>query len=674
MSTTPTGLILDLAGFSAATYVPWGQANYALFGPNGVGKSRTLSAIEHLFNGGAGPRARRYAQDGRSTCSVIVEAHLSAPPQTEDDERDDDHITGFLDKYLKHVYNLSTWDQIRAADAGRLYEEHIVNQLQRAHNEAEARLLQPLILQQRYFEISRDPVDDTLVVRPCYLESSQHPQLSDRLIRDYTLAEQDGTSSLDWSPLAADVLAALDGGTIHFATIGAGDWLRPPLYSLDEVTGHRCVDLRATPSPDVTAVGRHLAQFLEDGSALNAWAEELSDEATRMLRKALPTSTGLHLHVPTHADFLRGDQVKWYGTRPSRRSAWTEGTKSPYAQLSAAEQTWGLLAIHRATAASTDDYRAIVLIDEPEQGLHRAAEPNALGTLAEFGQNDSTWLWCATHSPVLLTDNRVQPIAIREELHSVDDRIESLSSMRRLGSRERDELEALGLGPTDLLATRRAFLLVEGEHDDIVLRELVGTEIAKLNVEILPIRGASKLPGAIEARTLFDFTDALLLALLDAIPPRGLHEAWAEAKKHAQDPDRALQVLSERFPWPKSDESDWMKQWLMRSITRGRGRQSRVEPLGVSKADIIEYLPVQHFVPKASSWEDLRTEHETHRQSKKTTPRDFKKWLESAYGADFGSNSLRDGCHKMDHIPQDFTNLLSSIQVALDEYEAQRPI
>lgn len=674
MSATPIGLIFDLPDTPQATFIPWGQGTYALFGKNGVGKSRVLSAINHLFHGGTPANSRRYgSSDGRSSCSVVVKAHFPTEPNSETLEPWERKLRGFLNDYLEQAYDGAL---IGTSEAWELYEEHIRYLIHLGELESDdvGEALQRLLRPQHYFEISRDELDD-LVVRPFYLESTENPELSAHLVdlNAMSMEEKEPTSS--WCPLDVEPLATLDGGQICTAVLNYGLWVKSPDLSLTEATGHTCLDLRTSPQPDSHSVGAHLAQMLEDGADHVSWAKKLSKEATREFHRSLPTSVGLHVRVPTHAELLRGESVAWSGTVTNPRAAMGRPEQVEMEQLSTAERTWARLAIHRALASESADGNTILLVDEPEAGLHRGAERGALGWFTELGAATNTWTWCATHSPVLLNDDRVLPIAVRQEL-SVNHHDEILfgSTMRRLGSAERDELESLGLGPTDLLTLRRGFLLVEGEHDDIVLTELIGPDLSKLRVEVLPMRGARKLPGAIEARTLFEFTDTLVFALLDAIPVDGTHEVWTEAKKYAKDPERALAVLSEGFTWPPGEESEWMKEWLMRSIKRGRGRHSRVEPLGVAAADIIEYLPVHHFVPTAQSWEELRAQHKFALESTNGTPKDFKKWLTAKHKADFGPDSLREACQHVSEIPGDFTKMLASIGTALTGYERQRPV
>lgn len=679
MSTTPIGLILGLPGHKE-TYVPWSNGTYALFGKNGVGKSRVLAAMRHLFQGDVFDSGN--TQD---RCSLIIEAHMPELPTAAgegdldalareilDFERRSEFRKSFLGKYLQVTESAETELDMLAGEAA--YAKHIDDEVRRNYGGSweESPQLWQLVLKQRYFEIQR--VHDTILIRPFYMESRDHPEVSAYLVENNKRSDQEDESSILWSPLTVGATATVDDGRICTATIGEGHFHRLHDFDLMTAMGHTCMDLRAASQPNTDLLRQVFSHLLKKGADYDAWATQLSQEATDQLRLALQTSVGLRVDVPSHADLLAGKRLEWLATVPKFGNV-MQTQDIPFERLSTAERTWALLAIHRATASMVNFgwSHSTLLIDEPEQGLHRRAEAQALGWLAEMGQDLGTSIWCATHSPTLLSDERVVPVAMREEFHTGNP-ISRITTTKLVGSADREELEGLGLSTTDLLATRRGFLLVEGAHDETVLSELIGTELADLNIEIIPIRGARNLPGAIEARTLFDFTDALLFALLDGLPSEGLGQAWTEARKYADDPETAMRVLTEGIDWPMNDESGWMKQWLMRSIERGRGRHNRVEPLGVSRADIIEYLPVQAFVPNVSSWEALRAQHAERRAISKNTPKDFKAWLSTAHKATFNAQTLRQACQRINHVPHDFTTLLNRIDGALHEYEANRPL
>jgi hypothetical protein len=173
---------------------------------------------------------------------------------------------------------------------------------------------------------------------------------------------------------------------------------------------------------------------------------------------------------------------------------------------------------------------------------------------------------------------------------------------------------------------------VEGEHDDRLLRAWIGHELQDLRVEILPLRGGSKLPATIESRVLFDSTDAHLFAILDHVEPEELNAVWSQLRALADGrPDAAVEQLLDRLD-VRSDEMSWLTEWLSRALTSGRDK--RVTPYALRQRDIIEYLPAHVLVRGASDWPSLRQEHERalHAGARQ---KDFKKWLSAAKKARF---------------------------------------
>ncbi len=92
------------------------------------------------------------------------------------------------------------------------------------------------------------------------------------------------------------------------------------------------------------------------------------------------------------------------------------------------------------------------------------------------------------------------------------------------------------------------------------------------------------------------------------------------------------------------------------------GQAERITPHGLTKGDIIEYLPVQALVPEATSWPDLRSQHRAAKNEKSGKPNDFKKWLEITYKADFGADAMTAAIKRMDALPADLHRLLKTVE------------
>lgn len=109
-----------------------------------------------------------------------------------------------------------------------------------------------------------------------------------------------------------------------------------------------------------------------------------------------------------------------------------------------------------------------------------------------------------------------------------------------------------------------------------------------------------------------------------------------------------------------------MSAWLTRALDRGL--QSRLTPMALSKADIIEYLPVDAVVPGASSWDGLREEHGSARATKVGTPGDFKRWMTARYKVSFGTEELLRFASGVT-VPKDFELLAKTVEAIASDRE-----
>jgi hypothetical protein len=194
----------------------------------------------------------------------------------------------------------------------------------------------------------------------------------------------------------------------------------------------------------------------------------------------------------------------------------------------------------------------------------------------------------------------------------------------------------------------------------IILRELLGAELDRLRVQLLPLRGGKELPATIDSLVLFDFTDAHLVALLDATSAADVEAIWldAQARFLASGADAATSVLREGLSGRQA-EHKWLREWLQRALTRGRA--ARVHPFGLEKPDVIMYLPVRELVPGRKDWEHLEAEH-AEWQANSSNRLNFKAWLRRQRQGKLEDEDIRRAVQSMDHIPHEFLNLLSKLR------------
>ncbi|NHB84900.1 hypothetical protein G7085_10575 [Tessaracoccus sp. HDW20] len=230
----------------------------------------------------------------------------------------------------------------------------------------------------------------------------------------------------------------------------------------------------------------------------------------------------------------------------------------------------------------------------------------------------------------------------------------------------------LGMLPSDLIGMYRVFLLVEGEHDEIVVRALLPDVLEASRVKIVAMRGGAKLPTTVESQLLFDMTTAHVVALLDNVAASEIDATWLEAQERylSGDADLAIDYLTGQMRGRKGEEYQWISQWLARALKKGV--HERLLPYGLAARDIIEYLPAEAIVPKAhKSWVELRAEHDAARPGLDRSKglHDFKTWLTRTYAADVSPQAIRAAAATVTDIPTEFQKL----RYRLREVASRRP-
>lgn len=379
--------------------------------------------------------------------------------------------------------------------------------------------------------------------------------------------------------------------------------------------------------------------------SMRKWIRNLNSEANKVYSSLLQDAPALTLDLRPPGQWVTEGAVHWHVEHGNLHFP----VKVPVVSLSRAESRWARIAVRRAVNYSTST--SALIIDEPEAALHRAAERHmsrGLDGLATFGPQ----VVVATHSPEVLNAPATHNIHV-----SKHDGRTGIGEMPILGT---ETLAVLGLSPSDLLGLYRIFLLVEGEHDQIVIRTLCGEFLDAARVKIIPMRGGRKLPGTIESHVLFDLSDAHVVAVLDDVRAEEICDAWLDAQTRylAGNPDEAIRFLAQKFGDRRGKEYEWITNWLGRALRKGV--RSRMHPYGLAARDVIEYLPVEVLVPLAKKpWEELRREHDAAalQLDKSKGLHDFKAWLKHVYKADLSLDNIRRGAESVDEVPEDLRSL-----------------
>lgn len=270
---------------------------------------------------------------------------------------------------------------------------------------------------------------------------------------------------------------------------------------------------------------------------------KLEETATRHLRSILGPVFDLHFDLRSPIDWFVGTTARWVCDDEY-------GQAVPIAAMSAARGRWAAAAIGLALGSGLKtEEPSVLLADEPESGIHRSAEKQIVDGLAELVVGPARTGFMATHSPAFLAEPSAALLHVRRGFHGSTE-VVALAGLR--------EVEDLGLTKADLLALRRVFVLVEGEHDRVVLRSLFKEELEQAFAEILVLRGASRAITAAHAEWLLDATDAPLLLVFDKLGAATVQD-WNEARALAANGriDDAL-VVVRRLRAERSDEAGFL--------------------------------------------------------------------------------------------------------------------
>lgn len=640
------GFVLSAVPGLEYTYIPATPGLTVLYGLNGAGKSRILNAISSIWTG------------EKSGAAALVQL----PPA-----RKADYSVFSLEYRLVEAWKPSALvkldflaSYVAAADFEAISEEALDADLQPIAPDLPDPFHGPLpdgwvdevrqeMLAQRLILITPDGTSgsSSWTVSHAAMEDTKYPAITAELRRgqdDYRMFDEDvdATYLAEYHRNAEDqwleTAALLDFGNGQYSTYGP--LIGVPVRASDRNAEFRFAHVglaRFDPTRDDLR-----GQLKDVLSRIGVWDDEAGavtsgvHEAVRLIEDAANERYGSILIDAPRLELRVRPVSEWWSNDPIR---WTFGPQGlPLEAMSRAERHWADWAI--ANSIHAYRYRdepgmpsTLLLLDEPEAALHRSAEAHMARALDAYSTEAGRHVIVASHSPELIGLSDACLLEVKRHANN------GKSAVAPLQRVDLEALGGLGLTPSDLLRRQRGFLLVEGQHDEILLRAWIGRELEELRVELLPLRGGRKLPGTIESRVLFDFTDAHLFVVLDNVDAEDIRSAWldAEARYLADGAAVASEQLRGRLG-SGSDEAEWLAQWLSRALERGR--QERVTPYGLRQGDIIEYLPAHRLVPGASDWPSLRQEYAKAREAG-APQKDFKKWLNAAKKAHFDADSIQ---------------------------------
>lgn len=394
--------------------------------------------------------------------------------------------------------------------------------------------------------------------------------------------------------------------------------------------------------------------FDDDSATDPAWAlsELLAREANRIYQLLFLNAPRLTIE-PEH--LLSNNRNEPFVVRAVDES----GTKVKLDQLSDAQRRWAEFTLQ--IICSEHDRQPILVLDEPEVGLHRSAERHLVKGLRKLADEMQMTIIVASHSPAFL-----RPEICR--LHHVHRSPSGKIAISPMGDLESHRISELGLDPSDLLQHVRTVLLVEGEHEVWVLDELFGNEFNDSGVLVSPLRGGKMLKSSVDAQLLFRYTSANVLVMLDNESTERVETIWNEAlvAKTEGGSDGAVAGILEKLSSVNTGEARYLKEFCTRAISMNE--RTRFGFQMMRKSDLDRYFPPSAFIRKkkfadvaARTWDDLDLMYNEWLRTNKPLAGGHKEWLRREFGASFTETNYRRAVRELDQIDSDFAALFTRV-------------
>jgi len=330
------------------------------------------------------------------------------------------------------------------------------------------------------------------------------------------------------------------------------------------------------------------------------------------------------------------------------------------------DQEWASSALFDHPADPFGHTPTIVTIDEPEAGLHPTAIRHLSQGLALLGDALHVHFVVATHSPHVLRTVRGTSGTIAHA--HLDGRGQTI--FEAVDPAELDSLASvIGMHQEDVLQMTSTFVIVEGEHDKVVLEEVLRDSLAQAGAVIVPMRGADNSHQIVDSAILWRFHEGRIVVVLDSLSTERITTALTEAQALLRTGarDEALAVI-ETLKAGSADEGTRELEALHELFVHAAlsDRLQRLEVFSLAKPDIIDYFhPVELGAPPESSefgsakiedvWPELMKRY---RNAPKKNKPGFKTWALTQLGVEGDvTSALSKAARNLDRIPTDFEDL-----------------
>lgn len=270
-----------------------------------------------------------------------------------------------------------------------------------------------------------------------------------------------------------------------------------------------------------------------------------------------------------------------------------ENYSDPYRQFMV-EALYGLESLRQVTT--------VRVVDEPEAHLHARAQREIAAAL-EGARRSGESVVVATHSPQFLDLPGWRLVHLQRTPEG-----STLSPLEPSDLDARKALaEQMGFTRGELLARLTFLLIVEGEHDRLVLETLYGDDIETGGIGVLRMHGTDNVLATVELDFVAKYLDVPVAVLTDYT--------------------RTDRIGSQRIPdWELSAEERALRG--LRRAAKERGR--RIHLFGLERPDITGYLNAEAVAaanPGFPGWDAVLVEFEKERRRPK-----FKDWLKERHG------------------------------------------
>jgi hypothetical protein len=400
--------------------------------------------------------------------------------------------------------------------------------------------------------------------------------------------------------------------------------------------------------------------------------EEIESAASRFLAEFFDDAPELWVRIDFPDKWFAGQQpIQW-------KARISNGISISLNQLGSAHRRFADFAIQRALRTEnwnlkgdSSNTSSIALIDEPERALHRLGEAKVFAGL----RNLADIVIAATHSPTLIADSSVNLIHVAptgSELVSITSHIGGYAGSRDLSPSQ--IASELGITLADLLSLLKVVVLVEGPHDELVVRSMCPEIAQQVDVRMLTLGGTKGIPGIAKSTFLIHMADAQILVATDNARQSWLKEVEARVIDRRNRGSNWRRELRDARDSGTTPEERLLLELLGSAIETNQ--ESRVHYFGFSKPDIVKFLDPELICgDRYSTWSEVDQAFLSETGRQRFGPGDgeaIKKWVNS-HGGRYHTDGIAQALKELEarwadsggvtaHRDSEFTDLGEMVQ------------